>query len=59
MLAVPDAAYQNWVVRLDLHRIAMYGFPTPETIPSETTPVTEQDNVLVTPKKQKSTGTDE
>ena len=56
MLAVPDAAYRQWVVRLDLHRIAMYGFPTYEAIPSETTPI-QRDVVLVTPKKRKSTGT--
>lgn len=58
MLAVPDTAYLSWVLRLDLHRIAMYGFPTPEAMPSETTPI-QRDNVIVTPKKQKSTGTDE
>lgn len=26
MLAVPDATYQSWVMRLDLHRLAMFGF---------------------------------
>jgi hypothetical protein len=56
MLAVPDAAYRNWVLRLDLHRIAMYGFPSPEIIPAA--PV-QQDDVRVTLKKQKSVGTNE
>jgi hypothetical protein len=55
MLAVPDTAYRQWVVRLDLHRIAMYGFPKSEATLSDTTPV-QRDDVLVTPKKRKSTG---
>ncbi|WP_085044106.1 hypothetical protein [Ensifer aridi] len=25
MLAVPDAAYENWIIRLDLHDIALFG----------------------------------
>lgn len=58
MLAVPDTAYRNWVHRLDLHRIAMYGFPTPEIVPANTFPI-QRDEVVVTSKKLKSTGTTE
>ena len=58
MLAVPDAAYRGWVVRLDLHRVAMYGFAADEVGPSEQQP-DQQDNVIVTPKRRDSTGTDE
>lgn len=25
MLAIPDADYENWIVRLDLHDLAMFG----------------------------------
>ena len=56
MLAVPDAAYQQWIVRLDLHRIAMYGFPTPEIIETRSA---QEDHVLVTPKKREATRTAE
>jgi hypothetical protein len=58
MLAVPDAAYRNWIVRLDLHRVAMYGFAPPDATRAEQPP-TQRDNVTVTPKKRDSTGTDE
>jgi hypothetical protein len=56
MLAVPDARYQSWVARLDLHRIAMYGFPSPEIVPATSV---QHDDVRVTLKKRKSTGTEE
>jgi hypothetical protein len=59
MLAVPDAAYRNWTVRLDLHRIAMYGFPPIEATSDERAPI-QRDQVVVTPKKRNAaTGTDE
>jgi hypothetical protein len=57
MLAVPDTAYRQWVVRLDLHQIAMFGFPMPERAP-DVVPI-QRDQVVVTPKKQKSFGADE
>lgn len=59
MLAVPDSAYRNWVVRLDLHRVAMYGFAPPEPARDSDVP-TQIDNVFVTPKNRNAaTGTEE
>jgi hypothetical protein len=59
MLAVPDAAYRNWTVRLDLHRVAMFGFAPFETEPDTETPV-QEDNVIVTSKNRNAaTGTEE
>jgi hypothetical protein len=59
MLAVPDSAYRNWTLRLDLHRVAMFGFaPSFETDPDHV-PV-QEDRVIVTSKNRNaSTGTDE
>lgn len=59
MLAVPDAAYRNWIVRLDVHRVAMYGFAPVEAERSEEIPI-QKDNVIVTRKgRNAATGTDE
>jgi hypothetical protein len=60
MLAVPDAAYRSWTIRLDLHRVAMFGFaPLLETMDDRETPV-QPDNVIVTSKKRHAAaGTDE
>lgn len=56
MLAVPDAHYANWVMRLDLRRIAMFGYPTGD---HEAKPV-QEDRVIVTPKNRNvATGTEE
>lgn len=61
MLGVPDAAYQSWVMRLDLHRIAMFGFDAiADGVASseEVRGATKQaDNVRVTlKKKMRNTG---
>jgi hypothetical protein len=59
MLAAPDAAYRNWIVRLDLHRVAMYGFAPPE-LARDSREAIQKDNVIVTPKKRNiATGTEE
>jgi hypothetical protein len=59
MLAVPDAAYRNWIHRLDLHRVAMFGFAPFLDVENTDTP-TQEDRVIVTPRNRNvSTGTDE
>jgi hypothetical protein len=59
MLAVPDAAYRNWTVRLDLHRVAMFGFAPFEADRDDET-IVQPDNVIITPKSRRaSTGTGE
>jgi len=58
-LAVPDEAYEGWLVRLDLHRIAFWGTseePTeldqPGDPEGQRPPMTQSDRVNVTPKKK-------
>ena len=55
MLGIPDAAYQQWILRLDLHSIAMYGRGS---VPAENEfidkNVIQLDNVLVTSKNRNS-----
>jgi hypothetical protein len=59
MLAVPDAAYLNWVLRLDLHRVAMFGF-APFLDAENTEAPVQEDKVIVTAKNRNvATGTDE
>jgi hypothetical protein len=55
MLAVPDAAYSHWILRLDLHSVAMLGrrATIAEGKTSEAA-ATVADNVTVTSKKRKS-----
>ena len=57
MLGITDAAYLQWVLRVDLHRIAMYGrgtLPQQEIANLTIDPAPSQpDNVFVTPKKKK------
>lgn len=56
MLGVADAAYNQWVLRLDPHRIAMFrraNLPVPTIAPQPTEPTQHQpDNVIVTPKEK-------
>ncbi len=52
MLGVPDAAYQQWILRLDLHGIAMYGrglAPIENEIADQN--AIQPDNVFVTQHK--------
>jgi hypothetical protein len=53
MLAVPDAAYSQWVLRLDLQSVAMFGrnLPAEDDIQDEPE---QDDNVVVTSKKRNS-----
>lgn len=52
MLAAPDAAYRQWVLRLDLKTLAMFG-RNPEAMPDLEEEILDQDdNVVVTPKKR-------
>lgn len=57
MLGVTDSVYSQWVLRLDLHRVAMWGrekLPQPMVAGQPPEPVQDQpDNVIVTPKKKK------
>ncbi len=57
MLGITDASYSQWVLRVDLHQIAMFGrgtAPQQQIINPVTGPVPSQpDNVFVTPKKKK------
>lgn len=56
MLGVPDAAYTHWVMRLDLHDIAMYGVSWPDVDAGEVKeePGSQPDQVIVTLKSQKT-----
>ena len=55
MLGVPDGAYQEWVVRLDLHSIASFGRGNAEPeSPTPTDSGVQTDNVVVTPKRKNS-----
>lgn len=53
MLGIPDAAYSHWVVRVDLHNVAMEGLHIHEPDPAPTPPddSTQPDNVNVTLKR--------
>lgn len=53
MLGVPDAGYQQWVLRIDLHEIAMFGRGIVTNRPADEA-VTQSDNVIVTPRKRRS-----
>jgi hypothetical protein len=59
LLAVPDASYSYWTMRLDLHRIAMHGFGIAEEIavpvPPTAPPGAQPDNVVVKLKKKSRT----
>jgi hypothetical protein len=57
MLAVPDASYSQWVMRLDLLRLAMFGAEdvpaeVETTSPTTEEPATQRDDVVVTPRKK-------
>jgi hypothetical protein len=55
MLGIPDAAYQQWVVRFDLHDIAMFGRGHVDRDDHVATKVREpiqEDRVIVTPKRR-------
>jgi hypothetical protein len=55
MLGLPDAAYQQWIMRIDLLTVAMFGraegVAIDEGIARETL---QKDNVVVTPKRRNS-----
>lgn len=50
MLAVPDARYEQWVVRLDLRKIAMFGRPGRDKITRDASDGIQADKVFVVPK---------
>jgi hypothetical protein len=56
MLGVADASYSRWILRIDLHRIAMFGRgDMPAVVMKDAPPdpgTTQPDNVIVTPKKK-------
>lgn len=52
MLAVPNAEYDQWVLRLDLHTIAMFGRSSVATERADSD--VQEDNVVVTAKKRPS-----
>jgi hypothetical protein len=51
MLAVPDAGYSRWILRLNLHSIAMFGRSVP-TKEDHQENLVQGDNVVVTSKKR-------
>ncbi|TRC87669.1 hypothetical protein FJV80_13130 [Mesorhizobium sp. WSM4310] len=53
MLGVPDAAYRQWTMRLDLHQIAMFGRAPVEKIGTPE-PHPQRDRVIILPKKKNS-----
>jgi hypothetical protein len=54
MFGIPDASYQQWVMRADLHSIAMNGRDAfrGSATRDEPSNVTQTDEVIVTPKKK-------
>jgi hypothetical protein len=56
MLGVSDAHYQQWILRLDLHSIAMFGrgdaVDGAETRDAQQADVVQPDNVVVKRKKK-------
>ena len=52
-LAVPDASYSQWVLRLDLHRLAMFGSEKPEVAEPAAAEGNQPDLVVVTRKKHR------
>ena len=60
LLAVADASYSEWILRLDLHEVALFGrgeattYGSPDATPNEA-PV-QADDVVVTRKKKVSKG---
>jgi hypothetical protein len=53
MLAIPDAAYSHWIMRIDLQSIAMFGRELPAGDDLDDL-ATQEDQVLVTPKRRNS-----
>jgi hypothetical protein len=53
MLALPDASYQQWVQRIDLHTVAMFGREAGVSLPAAS-PVDgyQADQVIITPKRK-------
>lgn len=55
MLGLPDAAYKQWILRPNLHEIAMFGrHRTPVEPVTDVDPLVQHDNVVVTPKRRNS-----
>jgi hypothetical protein len=52
MLAVPDAHYMQWVLRLNLRELALFGRGNPEQLSHEDVRVIQQDKVTVKLKKK-------
>ena len=53
MLGVPDDEYASWVMRLDLHRIAMFGFDRATLEPIDNATEIQSDNVTAALKKRR------
>jgi len=53
MLAIPDAGYENWIVRLDLHDLAMFGGMRADIAASEYGQSIQEDRVIVRRKNGK------
>lgn len=49
-IAVPDASYQMWVIRLDIHRFGMWGLKH-ENANIDANAAVQEDKVIVTPKQ--------
>lgn len=54
MLGVPDASYEHWTVRLDLHSLAVFGRSGGAVeVPGEAETDVQTDKVIVTPKRKR------
>jgi hypothetical protein len=53
MLAVPDAAYAMWILRLDLYRVAMYGFEVPTKAVAPADSIAQRDHIVATLKSKR------
>ncbi|MFB9981199.1 hypothetical protein ACFSQQ_19725 [Mesorhizobium kowhaii] len=56
LLAVPDASYSMWVMRLDLHRVAMFGLGNADITPDPTMEINgnvQRDRVVAKLKRNK------
>jgi hypothetical protein len=54
MLAIPDAAYENWIMRLDLHDIALFGTQPVDGAKAFNQENVQEDRVVVKRKLKKN-----
>ncbi len=52
LLGVPDADFSGWVMRLDLHEIALYGRSSAQPAATKIPDSRQPDNVVITPRRR-------